>query len=689
MRFYRLLLFYFRKIQIHIVTIFFLLISLSSLIIIFYNYHKSYEGTHNLSNEVIQQVSNGLIDNIGYVTRQTELLSKVTRGVITPPEEFAQEIPILVSYLLNTLKSSNSMLFSIGVATLDGYYVCVIDLAIANFSNYYTRPHEMLPGGSKYAARVINNAVSPSTEHWQYLGTDGSVLGEESFQPSSYDPRTDAWFTSMKDWPSLQWDNALLPRGVGKFYPHEEPGLTVSVPVFDANNAFYAMVGVNISLNYLSNYITHQQIGKSGKAFVLDSEGHLLVPTLSSLDPASSTLAQAVVSSAYKHYQEKSQEHFFLKKGEMEYIVYIQDFPLSLDNEWMIVIAVPFDDFFGEISKTQNETIVISLVILIIFCIQVFFFSKRISVPIIQLAKEVDKIRHFDFQGTFSVKSNIHEIKILDTSISAMRRALDGFGKYVPKEVVKALLEQKRAITLGGEKLVLPILFSDVTDFTTISESLSSEQTLSALSLYFDALSKVILESQGTIDKYIGDSVMAFWGAPLPVEDPVKKACLTALRANRVCNEQAKALRLPDWKTRFGIHLGEVIVGNIGTSERMNYTVIGDVVNTASRLTALNKEYKTAIMISDAVQKQLGEEFVTRPLDFVAVKGKKIKLTVYELMGTRQGEFAPTREQLELCQGFTEAYAVLQAGRLDEGRALFAALAQRFPGDGPTQKHLG
>lgn len=656
--------------------------------IIFYNYHKSYKGTHDLSDEVIEQVSNSLIDNISYVTNQTQLLAQVTRGVIPPQEEFPQGIPALIPYLLNTLKSS-PMLFSIGVATLDGYYVCVIDLALAKFSDYYTHPEEALPKGSKYAARVIDNTTSSSTEHWHYLGTDGGVLATESLQPSSYDPRKDPWFIDMKDWPSLQWENSHLPRGISKFSSSEEPGITVSVPIFNASNAFYAMVGVNISFSYLSNYITHQQIGKSGKAFVLDSEGHLLIPTPSSLEPASLELIQTIVPSAYKQYLENEREHFFFRKGSTEYIIYVQDFPLSLDNEWMIVIAVPFDDFFGEITKTQNETILISLVILIVFCVQVFFFSKRISVPIIELAREVDKIRHFDFQGKFSVKSKIHEIQILDSSIAAMRRALDSFGKYVPKEVVRTLLDQKQMIALGGEKRVLPILFSDITDFTAISESHQSEETLSALSAYFDVVSKVILESQGTIDKYIGDSIMAFWGAPLPVANPVKRACLTALRASRICNGETRMPGLPDWKTRFGIHLGEVIVGNIGTSERMNYTVVGDVVNTASRLTAINKEYKTAIIISDVVKKEIGEEFVTRPLDFVAVKGKKIKLTIYELVGTQEGELAPSPEKKELCRLFTEAYEKVQEGKVEEGRALFRALLERFPDDVPTKMYLG
>lgn len=657
------------------------------MIIIFFNYHRNYEGIHDLSDEVIQQVSSGLIDKITGVTRQTQILSEATRGVINRHEDFANSIPRLVPYLINTLRHS-PMVFSVGVASVDGYYLAVIDLALAGLSHYYSDPQKPLPRGCKYAVRLIKNTPSESTETWQYLSTDRQVLATDSVQPASYDPRTDSWFVNMQEWPSVQWANSYLPRGVNKYHSSEEPGITVSVPIFDSENKFYAMIGTNITLNYLSNYITHQEIGKSGQAFILDSEGKLLIPIKSNLDAPSLELAQTLIPSAYKQYEEDEKQHFFFREGKTEYIIHVQDFPISFDNEWIVVIAVPFNDFFGRITNTQNATILISLAVLIIFSILVFLFSKRISIPIIQLAREVDKITHFDFRGKFSVKSNIHEIKILDSSIAAMRVALESFGKYVPKEVVRTLVEEHQTIELGGKKAVLPILFTDITDFTSTSETLTSEQTMSSLSIYFDTLSKIILESQGTIDKYIGDSVMAFWGAPRAVANPVKTACLTALRANRVCNEEAKAKGLPEWKTRFGIHMGEVIVGNIGTNERMNYTVIGDVVNTASRLTAINKEYKTSIIISDVVQKSIGDEFVTRPLDFVAVKGKKIKLTIYELVGTREGEFVPTPEQIQLCEGFTEAYTVLLEGRQEEGRAHLIALSERFPDDMPTQMLL-
>lgn len=665
-------------------TIFFLLISFSSLIIIFFNYQRHYEGIRDLSEEIIQQVSDGLADKMTSVTRQTQLLSEAARGVVVNRDDFVSNIPVLVPYLINMLKYS-PMVFSVGVVTVDGFYLAVIDMAIAGLSHYYSDPQKPLPRGVKYGVRIINNNTSPSTETWQYLGTDKQVLASDSIQPSSYDPRTDPWFITMKDWPSVRWANALLPRGVSKYHSSEEPGITVSVPVYNNDDTFMAMIGTNITLNYLSNYITHQQIGKSGQAFILDSEGKLLIPTPSSLDPASLDLAQTLIPSAYRQYEEDEKQHFFFREGKTEYIIHVQDFPISLDDDWIVVIAVPFEDFFGRIITTQNATILISLIILIIFSILVFFFSKRISVPIVQLAREIDKITHFDFSGEFSVKSKIHEIKILDSSIAALRVALESFGKYVPKEVVKTLVEQHQMIELGGKKVVLPILFTDITDFTATSEGLTSEETMSSLSIYFDTLSKIILESQGTIDKYIGDSIMAFWGAPKAVADPIKTACITALRAHRACNLEAKSRGLPEWKTRFGIHSGEVIVGNIGTSERMNYTVIGDVVNTASRLTAINKEYHTSIIVSDAVQKSIGDAFVTRPLDFVAVKGKKIKLTIYELVGTKEGEFKPAPEQLQLCEDFAEAYIDLVEGRQEEGKRKLKALSERFPDDVPTQ----
>src|SRR5262249_3090381 len=155
----------------------------------------------------------------------------------------------------------------------------------------------------------------------------------------------------------------------------------------------------------------------------------------------------------------------------------------------------------------------------------------------------------------------------------------------------------------GGERRELTILFSDIQNFTTKAESFSIDQLVPALTEYFNVLSKIITDTGGTIDKYIGDSVMAFWNAPKILHDHSIHACTAALRfVKRQKNTDNAFLQET---TRFGIHTGEVIVGNFGSTERVNYTALGDAVNVSSRLQSLNKEYHTSILISESVQEKL------------------------------------------------------------------------------------
>jgi adenylate cyclase len=420
---------------------------------------------------------------------------------------------------------------------------------------------------------------------------------------------------------------------------------------------------------------------------VLDKAGELIVPSEQSLDADSKQVVQNIITPAFQQFAVSRQSHFLIENEKVKHIVYIGNFPIDLGQNWLIVVSVPFDDFFGATVKTQRQTILISLGILVLFGIFVFYSSKHISRPIVQLAQEVDRIRHFDFSTPVVIDSHIEEIVALDSSISAMRAAISSFGRYVPKDIVKTLIEQGQEISIGGEKRQITIMFSDIRDFTASAEILPVEVLMSDLSKYFDVLSKIILDSEGTIDKYIGDSVMAIWGAPQVVTDQMKKACLATLRGRKAV--EALTIDGEKWITRFGLHCGEAIVGNIGTAERMNYTAIGDIVNTASRLEGINKTYGTTIVISQSVKDSLDGNFITRPLDIVAVKGKKQKLTIYELIGMqREPAIAATPEQVELCQTFSDAYTAFYAGKLDEAKKLFLSLQQRFPSDEPTKIYL-
>jgi adenylate cyclase len=333
------------------------------------------------------------------------------------------------------------------------------------------------------------------------------------------------------------------------------------------------------------------------------------------------------------------------------------------------------------------------LTILVLTSVIVIYFSKRISSPIVVLSKEIDKLRHLQLEQEARIHSNVKEIILMDASVFAMRSAIRSISRYVPKEIVRGLFQKGEDIVLGGEKKEITIFFSDIANFTSIAESQPIDILLSLLAEYFSFMSNIILQSGGTIDKYMGDGIMAFWGAPLDISDHAARAALSALQCNKnviLLNQKRRAENKPEFHTRFGINSGTVIVGNIGTEERMNYTVIGDAVNTTFRLQDIDKFYRTKVIMGEEVCKKLGNNFLYRPLDLVAVKGKTEKTKIYELIALREGDatLLATPEEIALCRDFTEAYEAYHRNDLAVAKTLFSAIAQQFPGDYPTTIYL-
>jgi class 3 adenylate cyclase len=209
------------------------------------------------------------------------------------------------------------------------------------------------------------------------------------------------------------------------------------------------------------------------------------------------------------------------------------------------------------------------------------------------------------------------------------------FKRYVPADLVIQLINKNISANLGGEQQELTVFFSDISKFTSIVEEMDPERLVQDLCVYFESISKTILENRGTIDKYIGDSVMAFWGAPVEMEDHAEKACDTALIVQnnlhnlfRQWNDKGKIPFL----TRIGIHTGNVIVGNLGYKERLNYTIVGDTVNVSSRLEGINKTYRTEIIVSEDTYKKCLNNFEFRLLDRVSLLGRLQGMNIYELI---------------------------------------------------------
>lgn len=213
------------------------------------------------------------------------------------------------------------------------------------------------------------------------------------------------------------------------------------------------------------------------------------------------------------------------------------------------------------------------------------------------------------------------------------------FQHYLSPAVIKQVLRDPEKLKLGGSRQELAILFSDIRNFTGNSEKLSPEAVVNMLNDYLTEMNRIVFQYEGTVDKYIGDAVMAFWGAPLPITNPALKAAYTALDMVACVHQYEKAWcdkhGFEQLRIGIGLHIGPMAVGNMGSAKRFNYTVIGDSVNLGARLESLNKEYGTEIIISDSLYQQIKDHVETRELGSVKVKGKEEPTTIYELLGRK------------------------------------------------------
>src|SRR6516162_1920325 len=245
----------------------------------------------------------------------------------------------------------------------------------------------------------------------------------------------------------------------------------------------------------------------------------------------------------------------------------------------------------------------------------IYFFSKRLSHPIEAISQELRSVEDLSFTHAAPPTSTIKEIKELQTAVGLFETSLRSFSSFVPLDVVRELIKTGVPLTLGVESRFMTVLFADLQDFSSLAEQMAPNDLLAQLSVYFEAVSQAIAEEHGTVDKFIGDGIMAFWGAPARRDDHVLRACCGALRAARRMQQldlDWRAQGRPPLRLRIGLHCAEVLVGNVGSSERLSYTVMGDGVNVAARLEGINKEFGTTICISDSVVAAVGADIVAR-----------------------------------------------------------------------------
>ncbi len=265
-----------------------------------------------------------------------------------------------------------------------------------------------------------------------------------------------------------------------------------------------------------------------------------------------------------------------------------------------------------------------------------------------------------------------------------LRRA---FQHYLHPSVVEQVSQHPELLALGGEKRELTVLFSDIRGFSTLSEGLTPELLVQLLNEYFHAMTQAVFADEGLLDKYIGDAIMAVYGAPLPMPDHACRACHTALcmlEALRQLRPRWQARGLPAIDIGIGINSGSMVVGNMGSEYHFSYTVMGDEVNLGSRLEGVNKEYGTHILISEATWEQVQTRMVTREVDVIRVKGKAKPTRIYEVLGM----MPPSAQQTTLIRLFSTALEAYRAQHWDEALQLFRQVLEAMPEEAPSQHYI-
>jgi adenylate cyclase len=498
----------------------------------------------------------------------------------------------------------------------------------------------------------------------------------------------------------------------GEFGSAPTPGISRVAPIIRRDGALIGVAAVTVSLDSLSRIAQAIDVGRAGLVFALEkvagSPWHVVShPNTDLIAESMSVVGDRVEFTPAEEFGDARVRGFveeftrqaplapgastpgflFFARGVL-YAGTATRADGSTDLQRVLCTVVPAMDIMGNVIRGLRVVGVILLACIAIAIALGVTMARRITQRLELVAAETRRIGLFHLEPKELPPMIIKEVSQLSQALEAMKTSLRNFRRYVPAELVRRLTQAGIEAELGGERRVMTIFFSDIAGFTGIAERLDPERLVALLAELNQAVTEEIQAAQGTIDKYIGDAVMAFWGAPHADPEHARHACLAALRCQsrlRALNERWRSEGLPQMRCRIGIATGELIVGNMGSQERLNYTVLGDPVNLASRIEGLNRHCDTGILVADSTFAEVRGQFVARPIDRVRVKGRETPLLVYEILGVA-GEVDDS--VIRLAADYAAALQSYFERDLQGAVVRLDALLANTPDDGPAQMLL-
>ncbi len=521
--------------------------------------------------------------------------------------------------------------------------------AMGDFTGAYRAPD-----GSLHVSQTT--LKSSGRVHDYTVGEGGAWERHYEQIANDYDPRDEAFYKAAARAGKLIWIGPVI------FYDEGLPGITCANPRFAKDGRLLGVLTVDFNVNFLSEFIGNLHFGKHGKVFIFDDASHVIAfPGLQLVENAGqgtqgkllteADVADPVFQAFAARKEGLAEEQFTVVQDGQSYVAGYRRLKVEGGPTWFLGAYAPESDFLGVLAANERAAFAIAVVALSIGLLFTMILARRIAVPLTRLAAEMQEVGDFQLTVRPPVKTIFKEVATMDESLLHMKGSLRSFSYYVPRDLVRTMLESGQEATLQGQTREMTIYFSDIAGMTSLAETMTPDALVHLLSRYFDEMTAVIAAQGGTVDKFIGDAIMAFWGAPAPTADHAARACEAALRSQRKLAEMRASPDVPglaNIRARIGIATGDVLVGNVGSHDRFNYTVMGDTVNLASRLESLNKLYGTEILMSDPTGEALRELIVARPVGVVQVKGKRQCVEVWEPLSLASENDAVARELARL-----------------------------------------
>ena len=451
------------------------------------------------------------------------------------------------------------------------------------------------------------------------------------------------------------WGELFVAKG------REMPFINLFVPVRQ-NGAFVGTLIAGVAIEDLSEFLSTLTSDQFANPFILYGRNSVLAhpllrrgfPGLSDQHPLPSLaevgdpVLQQIWEPDPQHrlenapqFKDRSVEFRIVDYHGKTYLFLLKPLPNYGDQPWIVGSYLPLEKAVPQLDRL-NHLLWVGWIVLFIGLGLALLIGRRIGRPIRELAEEANRLRELNFDTPpRRLRGPFKELNEASRAFDAMVGGLRLFATYVPRSLVRRLIHNGSPRAIVSEERDVSVMFTDISGFTSISEQLSASDVATFLNNHFTLVDACVEATEGTIDKYIGDAVMAFWGAPGTQPDHAALACRAAVEVGRALdadNRRRAEQSLPPVRMRIGIHSGRALVGDIGAPSRVNYTVVGDVVNVAERLeelarTGSDDDEAISILVSSATAARLGDEFKLVPFGAHVLRGRTEPLEVLQLTG--------------------------------------------------------